>query len=69
MRYESIDTPDDVRDAVIALLSRLDLPFGAFDFTVTPEGEWVFLECDPAGQWLWLQDEVGVEIAAGTPIS
>jgi hypothetical protein len=23
------------------------------------------LECNPAGQWLWLQDEAGVEIAAG----
>jgi hypothetical protein len=23
------------------------------------------LECNPAGQWLWLQEETGAEIAEG----
>ncbi len=64
LRYESIDTPDDVRDAVIALLNRLDLPFGAFDFTVTPEGEWVFLEVNPNGQWGWIEDRTGLPITS-----
>jgi hypothetical protein len=34
-----------------------------FDFVVTGR-KWVMLECDPAGQWLWLQEETGVPIAA-----
>ncbi|MGH4019723.1 MAG: hypothetical protein ACRDT0_10910 [Pseudonocardiaceae bacterium] len=38
LRYEPVDTPDSMRRAVVALLRRLDLAFGAFDFTVTPEG-------------------------------
>jgi hypothetical protein len=31
---------------------------------VTPEGEWVFLEVNPNGQWAWLQDETGLPIAS-----
>jgi ATP-grasp ribosomal peptide maturase len=64
LRYESIDTPDDVHDAVIALLNRLGLPFGAFDFVVTPEGEWVFLEVNPNGQWGWIEDHTGLPITS-----
>ncbi|MGH3803517.1 MAG: ATP-grasp ribosomal peptide maturase, partial [Pseudonocardiaceae bacterium] len=51
--------------AAVQFLQRLGLTFGAFDFVVTPDDQWVMLECNPAGQWLWLQDETGVEIAKG----
>ncbi len=63
LRYESIDTPDEVRCAVVALLRRVDLPFGALDFTVTPEQEWVFLELNPNGQWGWIEDHTGLPIS------
>ncbi|MGH3826087.1 MAG: ATP-grasp ribosomal peptide maturase [Pseudonocardiaceae bacterium] len=62
LRYESIDTPDDVRYSVSALLGRLGLAFGAFDFTVTPDGEWVFLELNPNGQWGWIEDHTDLPI-------
>ena len=45
-----------------ALLGRLDLPFGAFDFAVTPDEEWVFLEINPNGQWGWIEDHTGLHI-------
>jgi ATP-grasp ribosomal peptide maturase len=65
LEYRKIDPPSVVVAAAARFLQCLELAFGAFDFIVTPNGEWVMLECNPAGQWLWLQDEVGVEIAAG----
>ena len=34
----------------------LGILFGAFDFIVTPEGEHVFLEVNPAGQFLWVEE-------------
>ncbi|MGH3806966.1 MAG: hypothetical protein ACRDRU_10105 [Pseudonocardiaceae bacterium] len=37
--------------------------FGAFDFSVTPDGRWWFLECNPAGQWGWIAEETGLPIA------
>jgi hypothetical protein len=62
LRYEPVTIPDDVRVAVSALLARLDLPFGAFDFVVTPECQWVFLEVNPNGQWGWIEDQTGLPI-------
>ena len=35
----------------------------AYDFTVTPEGKEVFLDCSPGGQWLWIQDSLKVPIS------
>ncbi|MGH8907035.1 MAG: ATP-grasp ribosomal peptide maturase [Egibacteraceae bacterium] len=62
--YHVTRVPDGVREGVAAMLSRLGLHFGAFDFVVTPEGEWVFLEINPNGQWGWLEDAAGVPISA-----
>jgi glutathione synthase/RimK-type ligase-like ATP-grasp enzyme len=45
-------------------MDGLGLNYGAFDFVVTPDGDWVMLECNPAGQWLWLERETGIPIAA-----
>ena len=42
----------------------MGLNYGAFDFVITPDGDWVMLECNPAGQWLWLEHETGAPIAA-----
>lgn len=44
-------------------LRSAGLAFGAFDFVVTPDDEWVALECNPEGQWEWLAAETGTPIA------
>lgn len=64
LRYSLAELPANIRDSARALLRRLGLRFGAFDFVVTPEGDWVFLEVNPNGQWAWLQDETGLPIAS-----
>jgi ATP-grasp ribosomal peptide maturase len=64
LTYEVITSPADISAGMAAYLKTLGLHFGAFDFVVTPSGEWVFLECNPAGQWLWLQEEAGLPIGA-----
>lgn len=46
------------------LLNRLDLRFGALDFVVAPDGDWWFLECNPNGQWAWIEAETAMPIAA-----
>lgn len=63
LSYERVDTPDPVRLGTGRFMDTLGLNFGAFDFVVTPDGEWVMLECNPAGQWLWLEQETGAPIA------
>jgi ATP-grasp ribosomal peptide maturase len=64
LRYERIAVPPQVLDGMIAYLAGFGLSFGAFDFAVTPDGQWVMLECNPAGQWLWLEHETEAPIAA-----
>ena len=58
------DIPADVRAGVCALMGRLGLRFGTFDFIVAPDGRWVFLEINPNGQWAWMEDATGLPIAA-----
>lgn len=63
LRYEVIETPPDVRRRVRTYLRELALTFGAFDFSVTPDGRWWFLECNPAGQWGWIAEQTNLPIA------
>jgi hypothetical protein len=55
--------PDSIRRACLELVSRLELRFGAIDMIVTPDDRYVFLEINPNGQWLWIEDETGLPIA------
>lgn len=50
-------------DSIIRKFMRsAGLEYGAFDLVVDPHGRVWFLECNPAGQWLWLEELTGVEI-------
>jgi glutathione synthase/RimK-type ligase-like ATP-grasp enzyme len=50
---------DDLADKLLALAGRLGLSYGAADIVVTPDGRHVFLEINPAGEWVWLDDVFG----------
>jgi glutathione synthase/RimK-type ligase-like ATP-grasp enzyme len=54
--HSIISLPKDVEQRCRALVDRLGLNFGAIDLIVTPEDEWIFLEINPNGQWLWLEE-------------
>ena len=43
-------------------METFGLNFGCFDFAITKTGEPVFLECNPNGQWLWVQNLTGMPI-------
>jgi glutathione synthase/RimK-type ligase-like ATP-grasp enzyme len=48
------EVPAHVRDSIQKYMTTTDLTFGAFDFLVDKRQEWWFLECNPSGQWAWL---------------
>ncbi len=62
-RIEPHAMPESVRERLLALVRRLGLVYGACDFRLTPEGEYVFLEVNPAGQWLFVEERTGQPIA------
>lgn len=55
--------PKKFSKELVQYLKSLQLPFGAFDFILTPENEFVFLECNPNGQWLWIENLTGFPIS------
>ncbi|MEV4245300.1 hypothetical protein AB0J63_18065 [Streptosporangium canum] len=40
------------------------LTYGAIDLILTPDGRYVFLEINPNGQFLWIEDATGLPIGA-----
>jgi len=63
--YEVFDLPERVRAGLHRLVRSFGLNFASIDMVVTPEGEFVFLDLNPNGQWLWLEEELGLPLVAG----
>ncbi|MGW2402182.1 ATP-grasp ribosomal peptide maturase [Kitasatospora sp. NPDC001664] len=63
MTCTPVELPADVSRSIAAYLAELGLIFGAFDFAVTADGLWYFLECNPNGQWAWQPAETTTAIA------
>lgn len=51
----SVVLPDAVHAACLRQLRSLGLVAGAFDFIVTPEDEWIYLEVNEAGQFIFVE--------------
>jgi hypothetical protein len=62
-RMRRAECPAGLDVALLEFQERLGLSFGVYDIRVTSEGEPVFLEVNPSGQWL------DVELEARHPIS
>jgi hypothetical protein len=68
--YDLSETPHAVHDLpaavarrCIELVARLGLVYGAIDMIVTPDGGYVFLEINPSGQYLWIEQLTGLPIS------
>ncbi|MGO7733236.1 alpha-L-glutamate ligase [Rhizobium leguminosarum] len=58
-----IDLPDRLAEALLKLQRTLNLDYGAVDLRRTDDGEYFFLEVNPAGQWLFVEERTGLPIA------
>ncbi len=59
----SFDLPITIQEKLIKMNRHLDLVYGAYDLIKTTSGEFYFLEVNPQGQWLWIEDLTGLEIS------
>lgn len=64
LRYEPYDLPAPIDTMCRKMLTALDLRFGAFDFALCENGDHVFLEVNPNGQWVWLELETDVDMTS-----
>ena len=65
IRWEVSDLPEGVQAGLHRLMRSFDINFASIDLIVTPDGEYVFLDLNPNGQWLWLEEELGLPLVAG----
>lgn len=64
LRYRPVEVPESVADGVRTYLSTFGLSYGAFDFVVDREGCYTFLECNPGGQFGWIEANTGLPITS-----
>ena len=62
--HELFTLPAHVEASIHRLMDAFELNFASLDMIVTPGGEYVFLELNPNGQWLWLEHELGLPLVA-----
>jgi len=56
---DACSLPDEVSTKLLELMARLGVSFGAIDMRLTPEGEYVFFEINPAGEYLFVSRRTG----------
>lgn len=56
--------PDHLKERCIKYLGMFGLRFGAFDFIEDQTGKITFLECNPNGQYGWLEESLDLPISA-----
>ena len=64
IRHEVITLPIDIQSACIELVRQQKLRFGAIDLVLGEDGEFWFLECNPNGQWAWIENRTGLPVSA-----
>lgn len=55
--------PSSINALCLKMAEILSLKFAAFDLILTPDNHYVFLEINPNGQWLWIENLTGLPIS------
>lgn len=62
--HSQIELPAQIASGIWTLMEKYSLRFAAIDMVVSVAGEWLFLEINPNGQWAWIDQVAGTNIAA-----
>jgi glutathione synthase/RimK-type ligase-like ATP-grasp enzyme len=62
--YKPYELPETIAAKCLQLTQRLGLEFGAIDLICRPDGEYVFLEINGNGQFLWAEQLSGVTVSS-----
>lgn len=60
--HRATKIPIDLEEKLLNLMKELDLVFGGVDVIKTPDNEYIFLEVNPSGQWMWVENATGLPI-------
>ncbi len=63
IKHEIFDLTAELEAKILNYMDFFGLEFGCLDFVERPDGEFVFLEINPAGQWMWIEQITGAPIS------
>lgn len=61
--YTKITLPNKLSKLLIKLNKSFGLVYSAIDLIEKPNGEYVFLEVNPVGEWVWLESELNLNVS------
>lgn len=64
LTFSAAHLPDEIEARIHTLMVSLHLEFAAIDLALTPDGEYVFFEVNPNGEWEWIEDATGQPISS-----
>ena len=64
LQYSVYQLPNALEEVCVKLVKQLGLSYGAIDIMRSKDGEYYFLEINPAGQYQWIEFATGMPITA-----
>ncbi len=56
LALETYQLPQSLINKIHHFMDKLGIVFGSFDFIVTPDNDYIFLEVNEQGQFLWIEE-------------
>ncbi len=63
LEHRNHELPDKIRMMCINLTQKMSLNYSAIDMILDEQGEYVFLEINPNGQWAWIEKRLGFPLS------
>jgi len=63
VKFTAMEIPSDIKEKCIRLTKMLGLKYSAMDFIYDPDGNYWFLEVNPNGLWMWIEQLSGLPIS------
>lgn len=63
LEHKKYNLPIDIQEKCIQLTQRLGLNYSAIDLILDKKDQYFFLECNPNGQWAWLEVRLGFPLS------
>jgi len=61
--HRLVDIPLEIKNSCVALIEAMNIRYGAIDLIQDLDGRYWFLECNPNGQWAWIENVTGAPIS------
>lgn len=65
LEHKKHNLPEEIKNMCVLITKEMKLNYSAIDLIHTEEEQYIFLECNPNGQWAWIEQRLGFPIGRG----